>query len=387
MTTEVVVGDADLMGSQTDGIGTSNALDGLSPMGEADSTGSQTEIIEIPDPRFEAELHQRETELLAEMGINPDIGVLLNSVSLNTPITDELKDSIVLSITGLLAEVRAIGIRASKQTGIRYWIIGRLLNRAEAEIKPKAQYMKWLRQNFKSELGLEALRQAKRIAHLGPYALDGINRGCNKNMMLEWYYLFGKMPDIKRDKNGMIISERMNRLLREYDLFDPDSIDVNESEASRTRIDTVVTIFRLQENGIGDDICSIEYARMIALYRTKAIEPVQALKLKEWLDNQIKVRTDLGQTGNETQWKKEDFQKWVLNRMVFPVTASNPVQKKRIHSITKQMVEESLRYCEDDVLVSELTEEDMAMLLRAKTQIEKIISRKNQNNNVVNPAA
>lgn len=296
-------------------------------------------------------LHIQEMALLEIMAVPEATGQLLDDLVKTTETSRELEDRVATCVTQLLSEIKRIERKSAKDSGYRYFLIGRLLNLMEDRFETKAGYMRWVRTKFKTGLGLEALRQAKRIARLDEYALNLLALG--KNGLLELYYLFRKAPDVKKDHNGNITSERMKNLLSATQLLSPDAIDLADAKELRIRMDTLITLFRMLEKGIDSTVCSGEDARMIALFRSKAVETYQVEKVDSWLNQRSKGRKDMaGGTApaDENMLRKQDFENWVLNRMVVPKESETPVENQRLMALAKQMRTEATKYRDNEIL-------------------------------------
>jgi len=178
--------------------------------------------------------------------------------------------------------------------------------------------MTWLRNTFGNERCLETLRQAKKIAMMGEYAIKYAELG--QSRVLELYYLFVQMineeEDIRfRDKTFTGFTEiekqkirsELSALEQRYQFSMEAELNSFDVTGMRTNMDALITIWRLSKHRIDETICSYELAKMLALYRGYALEVKHVIKIENMLAGIA-----------DSAKKTSTFNDWVKNRMLLP---------------------------------------------------------------------
>jgi hypothetical protein len=258
-----------------------------------------------------------------------------------------IPSTIASSIQHLFGYMERLGRSTSRRTVITYYLIGQMLNAAESQhwFPNKAAYMRWLRDSFPNDRNLEFLRQAKKIARLGDHAIRFADLG--KNRLLELFYLYNQQiqeEDDQRERdqlNPLTVAEKQQILshledtLRSYGFNDVSEQDAVDVQQLRVRMDTAITQYRLQKAGIGQDICTPDQARMLALYRGLSLEKKQASQIRQRLE------------GKTIEEQKILFNQWVQDRMYL---ATDDVQQPRPMRI-RAILASFKQWCDKDALL------------------------------------
>lgn len=172
--------------------------------------------------------------------------------------------------------------------------IGRILNDIYIALgNSRSEYSKWIRENFGSQ-HTRYFEQSRQLLKMGDFATKYSSLG--KNRLLQVDRLQDKdlykditaehpYPDITQDKKGKVFNEHT---------------------------DAVVTLYNLKQGGI--DFAEFDQAYLLSCFNKHWIEQKTVKKIKDWLD---KFPT--------SERKKEVFEKYIMNKMVFPSEAEYQV--------------------------------------------------------------
>jgi hypothetical protein len=165
--------------------------------------------------------------------------------------------------------------------------IGRILDEIFIALgNNRSKYAKWVKGNFGSQ-HTRYFQQSRQLLSMGSFATKYSSLG--KNRLLQVDRIQGKdqyeeiimqhpYPDITQDKQGTVFNEHT---------------------------DAAVTLYNLKQGGI--DFADFDQAYLLSCCNKHWIEQKTIKKIKGWLDKFPTLET-----------KKEAFENYVMNKMVFP---------------------------------------------------------------------
>jgi hypothetical protein len=165
--------------------------------------------------------------------------------------------------------------------------VGMILNEISIALgNDRSKYSIWVRENFGSQ-HTRYFQQSRQLLSMGETAIR--HSALGKNRLLQVDRLQSKeqykeiieqhpYPDITQDRQGIVFSEHT---------------------------DAAVTLYNLQQGGI--DFADFDQAYLLSCFNKHWIEQKTVKKIKDWLD---KFSTP--------ERKKEVFEDYVMNKMIFP---------------------------------------------------------------------
>jgi len=153
----------------------------------------------------------------------------------------------------------------------------------------RSEAAKWKKNNFK-DMHRRYFEQSKQLAQNEAIARKYASLG--KNRLLELIRLL-KATD-----------KTIEELLKDYPF--PDTVKDEKGFLFTKHIDSIINLFRLRAADI--EFATIDDAKRIAAFRTKAIEVNRAVQIKEKLD----------ELGSGVEQQKEIFEEYLKNSLHFP---------------------------------------------------------------------
>jgi hypothetical protein len=297
---------------------------------------------------FHGILESQEFTTLAESArVTNDIISKVKSLDDSSAMSERLEQETADVVDLLLREIRAGGLTASKHASIRYFLVGNVLLITKRTFNNHREFMRFKRAYFVPSYSLEALRQAVRVARLGGYFVRFAM--LSKNNLLELYYAINKMSDVQRNEDGMIISPRFNALLDLIPERSMELIDVGDSGAFRRILDELITIYRLENAGISTEVFTHDQARLISLYRGKAIETEDAKSIADKLDAISEAE------------RPSFFDTWVMDKLFIPsAEGASRSPNRRLDSSAATLGILCDKYLTNQMLMQELLDDPNA---------------------------
>lgn len=281
------------------------------------------------------------------------------------------------AVRGLFSYLEQLGKSTARKTVITYYLLGSLLNKVEAWSESKAQYMIWVRNNFSKERHIECLRQARKLVELGEYAIKFASLG--KNRCLELVYLFRQHIQEENDRREhdevprlTPVEEQQRRIALEQRLIGPGfNLDSEQGEgdvdALRVHMDTVLTIHRMKQAGIDEQVFNSEQVKMLALYRGLALEKKHAHQLKAILDQKQSLSD-----------KQLLFDEWLRNRMHLPGTGGElrPIRMRSILAYFPNWIDKQWKYQAHDIEMLQKNSADSIVAIKDAYKVVLYLANK-----------